>query len=479
MILTVLVCECVRGEKNAGDDKPHETPYAGGVSYDFDLFVIGGGSGGVRAARTSAALGAKVGLAESARMGGTCVNVGCVPKKLLVYGAHFAEDFEDARGFGWDAQRPSFSWETLIAAKDKEIGRLNGIYDGLLERTGVQVKQGRGSLVDAHRVRVGDEEFTAERILIATGGRPWMPEIEGADLWKTSDDVFALKRLPKSVVIAGGGYIGVEFAGIFRLLGAEVHIVHRNEHLLNAFDKDIQSHLEEQLRLKGIHLHLGKTVEKLHREGPQTVATLSDGTTLSAELQLAAVGRRPNTAGLNLEGLGIAVGHRGAITVNDQLQTSVPSVYALGDVIDRFQLTPVALAEGTAFAKAHFAGAELSVDYANIPTAVFSLPPVGTVGLSEEAAWHRGEVVKIFRSAFRPMKHTLSGRNERTMMKLVVCAKTDRVLGCHMVGPDAGEIIQGLAIAMKCGATKAHFDATIGVHPTAAEEFVTMREPVR
>jgi len=447
--------------------------------HDYDLFVIGGGSGGVRAARMSAGFGAKVALAEESRLGGTCVNVGCVPKKLLVYASHYGEDIADAASFGWTVSgAPRFDWGTLIRNKDAEIERLNGVYASILERAGVQTIRGRARVTGPNEVAVGERTFTASEILIATGGRPWAPPIPGGENAVFSDAMFSLETLPKSMVVAGGGYIGVEFACILRGFGVDVHLVHKNEHLLNAFDQDIQTHVTEQIRLKGVHVHLNHTVDAIERRDGELVGRLDDGTELAAELFLAAVGRRPNSGGLGLEACNVDIGPRGGIVVDDELRSTVPSISALGDVIDRLALTPVALAEGMAFARHRFGGQPLSLDYDGIPTAVFSNPEVGTVGLSEQAAWHRGEVCTIFRSVFRPMKHTMTGHHDRTMMKLVVCAKTDRVLGVHMVGPDAGEIIQGMAVALKCRATKAQFDATIGIHPTAAEELVTMREPV-
>ena len=447
--------------------------------YDYDFAVIGGGSGGVRAARMSASFGAKVAIIEGAAMGGTCVNVGCVPKKLFVYAASFAESFEDARGFGWASTRPAFDWSTLVDAKNREITRLNGIYESILEKAGVDIVRGFAAFEDPHTLRVDDRTLRAETILIATGGKPWWPKIPGHELGISSNECFYLESLPERIVIAGGGYIGVEFAGIFKLLGVDVHLVHRGDLLLNRFDQDVRRHLTEEMRNKGIHVHLGQTIERLHRQGSAIVATLKNGESLEADLQMAAVGRRPNTAGLKLEAAGVDVDReRGAIVVDDDFRTSTPNIYAIGDVIDRLQLTPVALAEGMALAKTLYGGTPTNVDYDAIPTAVFSTPNVGTVGLTEDAAWHRGHECTIFRSVFTPMKHTLSGRHEKTMMKLVVCAETDRVLGVHMVGPDAGEIIQGFAVALKCGATKAQLDSTIGIHPTAAEELVTMRTPV-
>ncbi|MCA9615989.1 MAG: glutathione-disulfide reductase [Sandaracinus sp.] len=447
---------------------------------DFDFVVIGGGSGGVRAARIAASFGAKVALVESGRLGGTCVNVGCVPKKLMVYGASFAERFHEARGFGWTFDSaPRFDWATLVDAREKDIRRLNGIYEKLLLDAGVTIVDGFGVFEEPRVVRVGERRLRGEHVLIATGGRSRIPPIPGAELGGSSDEFFALRELPKRVVVAGGGYIGVELASVFRALGSEVHVVHRNPELLNAFDHDVRRFFAEQLELHGITLHLGHTIERLDRDGASVVATLDDGTKLAADLQLAAVGRVPNTAKLGLEEVGVKTGRDGAVLVDDTFATSQQNVWALGDCIGRVQLTPVALAEGMALARRLFGGQpDASVDYDLVPTAVFATPEVATVGLTEEAAWHRGERPKIFRSTFRPMKHTLSGLPYRMMMKLVVCEVTDRVLGVHVVGPDAGEIVQGFAVALRAGATKAQLDATIGIHPTAAEELVTMRTPV-
>jgi len=452
---------------------------------DFDFVVLGGGSGGVRAARMAASFGAKVALIEAGRLGGTCVNVGCVPKKLMVYGASFAERFHEARGFGWSFDTtPRFDWATLVDAREKEIRRLNGIYEKLLVDAGVTVIEGFGAFEEPRTIRVtradgSTSRVRGEHVLIATGGRSRLPPIPGAELGVDSDGFFALRSLPRRVVIAGGGYIGVELASVFRALGSEVHVVHRNAELLNAFDHDVRRFFAEQLELHGVTLHLGRTIERLDRDGVSVVATLDDGTKLAADLQLAAVGRVPNTAKLGLAEVGIDTGRDGAILVDDAFQTSQPNVYALGDCIGRMQLTPVALAEGMTLARRLFGGQpDASVDYDLVPTAVFATPEVATVGLTEEAAWHRGERPKIFRSTFRPMKHTLSGQPYRMMMKLVVCETSDRVLGVHVVGPDAGEIVQGFAVALRVGATKAQLDATIGIHPTAAEELVTMRTPV-
>lgn len=448
--------------------------------YDYDLFVIGAGSGGVRAGRISAGLGARVAICEDRDLGGTCVNVGCVPKKLFSHGAHFSHDVEDAAGFGWTTDTPRFDWATLIANKDVEIRRLNGIYERLLENAGARIIRGRGTLVDAHTVEVAGERYTAAHILVATGSWPFMPPIEGAELGMTSNELFHLERLPKRAVIVGGGYIAVEFASIYRGFGAEVVLVHRGDQLLRGFDCDVRRHLAEELRKSGVELHLGKEVLRLEKRDESTYAcTLSDGSVVEGDLPVCAIGRVPKTSGLGLEEVGVELDARGAIVVDDYYASSVPSIHALGDVIDRIQLTPVALAEGSALAKTLFGGEPTKVDYDNIATAVFSHPNIGTVGLTEELARQRLGAVRIYRSTFRPLEHTISGRDTKTLMKLIVDDATDRVVGVHVVGDGAGEIVQGFAVALKAGATKAQFDATIGIHPTAAEELVTMRTPVR
>ncbi|MBW2463460.1 MAG: glutathione-disulfide reductase [Deltaproteobacteria bacterium] len=447
--------------------------------YDYDLFVIGGGSGGVRAARMSAGFGAKVGLAEESRLGGTCVNVGCVPKKLMVYASHYGEDIEDAAGYGWTTGGPArFDWATLMRNKDAEIARLNEVYGGILDRAGVTTYAARASVVGPHEVEVDGQRISAGEILVATGGRPLVPETPGAEHYDISDAIFELPAVPKRVVVVGGGYIGVELAGILNALGAEVHLVHKDEHLLNAFDDDVRTFLTEQIRLKGVHVHNERRVASLWLRDETKVAKLDDGTELLADLVLSAIGRRPNSRGFGLEEHGVELGARGAIVVDDDLRSTVPSIAALGDVIDRVALTPVALEEGMAYARHRFGGMPMAIDYENIPTAVFSNPEVATVGLGEAQAWHRGEVCEIYKSTFTPMKHSLSGRHEKSMMKLVICKRTDKVLGMHVVGPAAAEIMQGMAVAMKCGVTKAQLDATVGIHPTAAEELVTMRTPV-
>ncbi|MEZ4325790.1 MAG: glutathione-disulfide reductase [Polyangiales bacterium] len=447
--------------------------------YDFDLYVIGAGSGGVRAARLSAAMGARVGVCEEQYMGGTCVNVGCVPKKLFVYASEFGAAFRDASGFGYTVPTLSFDWPTLVRNKDAEIARLNGIYESLLTGPGATIHRGRGRIVDAHTVEVGGERYTAETILIATGGRPTRPNIPGAELGLTSEEVFTMPTLPGRALVVGGGYIGLEFASIFRGLGVDVTLVHRGPHVLTPFDDDVRAHVEAQLRAHGIDVRLGVQVECVERASDGLRVSLGDGSQLSVDLVLFATGRTPNTHDLGLENVGVVVGERGEIVVDEDLRTHVPSILAVGDVIDRHQLTPVALAEGTAIAKSLFGGERVRPDYHLVPTAVFTQPPVAAVGLTEtQARAEHGDDVLVFRSSFRPMKAILAGSSDRALMKLVVQRSTDRVLGCHVVAPDAGEIVQGFAVALRCGATKAQLDATIGIHPTAAEELVTMRTPV-
>ncbi|MBN6774400.1 glutathione-disulfide reductase [Pseudomonas granadensis] len=450
------------------------------MAYDFDLYVIGAGSGGVRAARFAAGFGAKVAVAESRYLGGTCVNVGCVPKKLLVYGAHFAEDFEQASGFGWNLGEANFDWATLVANKDREINRLNGIYRNLLVNSGVTLHEAHAKIVGPHEVEVKGERFTAKNILIATGGWPQIPEIPGSEHAIGSNEAFFLKELPKRVLVVGGGYIAVEFAGIFHGLGADTTLLYRGELFLRGFDGAVRKHLHEELTRRGMDLQFNADIARIDKQADGSLkATLKDGRVLEADCVFYATGRRPMLDNLGLENTGVQLDDKGFIKVDDEYQTTEPSILALGDVIGRVQLTPVALAEGMAVARRLFKPEHYRpVDYKMIPTAVFSLPNIGTVGLTEEQAREAGHEVVIFESRFRPMKLTLTECQEKTLMKLVVDGKTDKVLGCHMVGPDAGEIVQGLAIALKAGATKRDFDDTIGVHPTAAEEFVTMRTPV-
>ncbi|MCP1488030.1 MULTISPECIES: glutathione-disulfide reductase [Pseudomonas] len=450
------------------------------MAYDFDLYVIGAGSGGVRAARFAAGFGAKVAVAESRYLGGTCVNVGCVPKKLLVYGAHFAEDFEQASGFGWSLGEANFDWATLIANKDREINRLNGIYRNLLVNSGVTLHEAHAKIVGPHEVEVNGQRYTAKNILIATGGWPQIPEIPGREHAIGSNEAFFLKELPKRVLVVGGGYIAVEFAGIFHGLGANTTLLYRGDLFLRGFDGSVRKHLQEELTKRGLDLQFNADIARIDKQADGSLkATLKDGRELEADCIFYATGRRPMLDNLGLENTDVQLTDKGFIKVDEQYQTSEPSILALGDVIGRVQLTPVALAEGMAVARRLFKPEQYRpVDYKMIPTAVFSLPNIGTVGLTEEEAREAGHDVVIFESRFRPMKLTLTECQEKTLMKLVVDGKTDKVLGCHMVGPDAGEIVQGLAIALKAGATKRDFDDTIGVHPTAAEEFVTMRTPV-
>ncbi|ESQ99328.1 glutathione reductase [Stutzerimonas chloritidismutans AW-1] len=449
------------------------------MAYDFDLFVIGAGSGGVRAARFAAGFGAKVAVAESRYLGGTCVNVGCVPKKLLVYGAHYAEDIGQAQGYGWTIDGATFDWKTLIANKDREIQRLNGIYRSILVDSGVTLLQAHARLVDAHTVEVEGKQYTAEHILIATGGWPHVPAIPGREHAITSNEAFYLESLPRRVLVVGGGYIAVEFASIFHGCGADTKLLYRGELFLRGFDGSLRDHLKDEMIKKGVDLRFNADIVHIDKQADGSLlATLEDGRTLEADCIFYATGRRPMLDNLGLEKAGVALDARGFIAVDDEYRTSVSSILAIGDVIGRVQLTPVALAEGMAVARRLFKPEQYrKVDYTTIPTAVFSLPNMATVGLTEEEAREQGYKVTIFESRFRPMKLTMTDSLERSLMKLVVDAETDRVLGCHMAGPDAGEIMQGLGVALKAGATKQVFDDTLGIHPTAAEEFVTMRTP--
>ena len=451
------------------------------MTYDYDLFVIGAGSGGVRAARFAAGYGARVAVVESRYLGGTCVNVGCVPKKLFVYGAHYAEDFQQAKGYGWqfDAQA-RFDWATLVANKDKEIERLNGIYRNLLLNSGVTLLAGHGRIAGANSVEVEGKRYTARHILIATGGWPQIPQIPGHELAISSNEAFYLKALPKRVLVVGGGYIAVEFASVFNGLGARTTLLYRGDLFLRGFDGAVRNHLKDELIKSGMQLQFNADIVRIDKQVDGSLqATLKDGRVLEADCIFYATGRRPMLDNLGLENAGVELDERGFIKVDEHYCSSTSSIFAIGDVIGRVQLTPVALAEGMAVARQLYKPDEYrKVDYSMIPTAVFSLPNIGTVGLTEEQAREQGYEISVFESRFRPMKLTMTDSQERTLMKLVVDARTDRVLGCHMVGPEAGEIIQGLAVALKAGATKQVFDETIGVHPTAAEEFVTMRTPV-
>ena len=445
------------------------------AQYDYDLFTIGAGSGGVRASRMSASFGAKVAVAEERYLGGTCVNVGCIPKKLLVYASHFSEDFSDAAGYGWTVGERSVDWRKLIANKDREISRLNGLYRNILSDNGVEIIEGHAEIVDPHTVTVDGKRHTAKYILVAVGSWPVVPEISGAEHAITSNEAFHLGSLPEKVIIVGGGYIGVEFAGILHGLGAHTTQLYRGELFLRGFDDDIRRTLADEMRKRGIDLRFNSDIRKIEKLGSLLQATLTDGSNIEANQILYATGRLPLTQNLGLERAGVQLKDNGAVVVDEYSKSSADNIYAIGDCTDRLMLTPVAIAEGMAVANTLFNNKPTRPGYFNVPTAVFSAPNCGTVGLTEEQARQQHYQADIYRTSFRPLKHTLTGRDERTMMKLVVDAATDRVLGCHMVGPDAGEIIQGLAVALNCGATKAQFDATIGIHPTAAEEFVTMR----
>jgi glutathione reductase (NADPH) len=449
------------------------------AEYDYDLITIGGGSGGVRASRFSAQRhGKKVAIIENLRIGGTCVMRGCVPKKLLVYGAHFADDFEDAAGYGWTVNGSKHDWPKLMAAKQKELNRLEDVYHRLLREAGVDEITGTGKLVDAHTVDVNGKTYTAEHILIATGGWPSLPDVPGIEHAITSNEALDLEDLPKRIVIVGGGYIAVEFAGIFNALGAEVTVIIRGENILRGFDQSMRDALRDEMQKKGITVLSGCQVKSIEKADGGFSLRLDQVDMLETDLVMYATGRAPNSKGIGLEEAGVKLDRNGAIVVDEYSKTSVDSIYAIGDVTDRIQLTPVALAEGMAFARTLYDGKPTSVSYENVPSAVFSQPPIGTVGLTEEDA-RKNHKVAIYQSRFRPMKHTLSGRDEHAVMKLIVDKETDKILGAHMIGADAPEIIQGIGIAVKAGATKADFDATIGIHPTAAEEFVTMREPLR
>ena len=448
------------------------------ASEEFDLFVIGAGSGGVRAARMAAQRGARVAVADDQPLGGTCVNLGCIPKKLYSFAAHYAEAFEESHGYGWNGPAPLLDWQALQAARAAEITRLNGIYAQLLTGAGAQVLRGRARVVGAHEVDVDGRRHRAKNILIATGGHPVVPAVPGAELAITSNRIFDLASFPQHLLVVGGGYIACEFASIFRGLGAQVTQLYRGEQVLRGFDTDISRFVVEEMRKKGVAVHTRSEVERIERDGARLRVRLRDGSVQLADQVLYATGREPNTAGLGLAEVGVRLADNGAVLVDDRYRSSVASIHAVGDVIDRVHLTPVALAEAMVLVDHLFGAGRPPLDYELIPTVVFTQPSVGTVGLSEAQARERFGAVRIFRSEFKALRHTLSGSTERTLMKLVVDAASDRVVGLHMVGADAGETIQGFAVALKAGATKAVFDATIGIHPTAAEEFVTMREAV-
>jgi len=448
------------------------------ADHDVDLFVIGAGSGGVRAARVAASYGARVMIAEEYRVGGTCVIRGCVPKKLLVYASRFSDEFEDAAGYGWTVPEPTFHWPTLIANKDREIARLEAAYISTLERFNVALLKTRAVLEDANTVRLATgARVRAETILISTGAWPHLgPKIPGLEHAISSNEAFHLPELPRRIVIQGGGYIAVEFACIFAGLGSEVTLVYRGENILRGFDDDVREHLRSEMRGRGITVTCGLTVTAIEKAGDEFVTRLSDKSTVNSEKVMFAIGRRPNVMGIGIEPLNVKIHEHGGIEVDEFSRTTVANIYAVGDVTNRVNLTPVAIREGHAFADTVFGGKPTPVDHSNVPTAVFSEPEVGVIGLTETQARERLAQVDVYKTTFRPMKATLSGRNTRSFMKLLVDAATDRVVGCHIVGPDAGELIQIVGIAVKMGATKADFDATMAVHPTAAEELVTMRE---
>lgn len=443
----------------------------------FDLFVIGGGSGGVACGRTSASLGAKVGLAEGDRLGGTCVNRGCVPKKFLMYASHTAEDIDNATSLGWTCADKQFDWVKLRNSVQAELHRLNGIYDGMLEKNHVQVFRENARFIDARTVQVGDEKITADRFMIATGGSPFVPDIPGKKYTLVSDDAFLLKELPKKMAIVGGGYIALELASIFHGLGVDVTLLVRGDRLLRGFEADLTEHLREQLVNKGLKILCGAPVTAIHKTADGLQLKCDECEDTIFDKVLFATGRRPNTKNLGLEAAGVAFNKNGAIEVNERMQTSAKNIYAIGDVTDRMNLTPVAINEGRVFAANHFGGEDRLMNYSNIPTTIFSQPQLATVGLTEAEARDISDNIVIYKSTFRPMKYALGRITEKTLMKLVVDGNTDRVLGVHMVGEDAGEIMQGFAVALKAGATKTDFDRTVGIHPSSAEEFVTMREP--
>lgn len=448
--------------------------------YDFDLFVIGGGSGGVRASRMAAKTGARVAIAEEHGFGGTCVIRGCIPKKLFVYASHFGEAFEDCAGFGWTVPERQFDWNKLVASKNKEVARLEGIYRENVEKEGVEIILDRAEFADAHTIQLkkGGKRVTAERFLIATGSYPSrdMGAAPGAEHCITSDEAFYLEKFPRRILIAGGGYIAVEFAHIFHGLGADVTLVYRGSKILRGFDDDMRDAVTRSSEARGIRVVLDRVFAKVEKRGDEVFAFSDKHEMIEADQVMLAIGRKPNTRALNLDRIGVALGEKGEITVDKFSQSSVAHIWAIGDVTDRLPLTPVAIHEAAAFVKTVFENDPTPVDHNCVPTAVFSQPEIGTVGLSEHKALMQGHIIDVYKSSFRPLKNTLSGRTERSIFKLVVDAKTDRVLGCHLFSPEAAEIVQMVAVALKMGATKAQFDATVALHPSLAEELVTMRE---
>ena len=445
--------------------------------FDFDLLIIGAGSAGVRAARVAAGLGARVCIAEERYLGGTCVNVGCIPKKLLVYASHYSEDFRGSNGYGWRPGNPDFNWRELIARKNKEIERLNTIYQKVLDESGVKIINGRATVIDPHTVSISQQTYCTENILIATGGWPTLPDIPGKEHVITSNEAFFLEALPERIVIEGGGYTGVEFAGIFNGLGVDTTLVYRGPLILRGFDSETREFLSQEIQKKGIKLILNTLVTSItEKKDTSFKLHLSNDTTLVTDKVMFATGRHPNTAGFGLEQSGVKLDDYGAVIIDDAFCSSVPSIYAIGDVTNRYNLTPVAIAGGISLAQSLYGKAPTGLDYHDIPTCIFGQPNLATIGLTEEDAKIHFSDISIYISEFTHLKHSLSGIPERTFMKLVVDKESDKVVGAHMVGPDAGEIIQGIAIAIKAGASKTDFDSTMGIHPTAAEEFVTMRQ---
>ncbi|MFV9474730.1 glutathione-disulfide reductase [Advenella sp. RU8] len=444
--------------------------------FDFDLFVIGAGSGGVRAARMAAQTGARVAAAEGAPLGGTCVNLGCIPKKLYSYAAHYAEAFEESHGYGWEGEKPVLNWETLKQRRATEISRLNGVYENLFKGAGVELVRGWAKLQDPHTVQLDNgQTYTAKHILIATGGKPTVPDVPGKEHVITSNEIFDLPEFPQRLLVVGGGYIASEFASIFNGLGSTVIQLYRSEQILRGFDREVRDFVADEMRKAGVDIRVNANIASIEKTMEGLKATLEDGSVLVADQILYATGRAPNISGLGFEELGGETAKNGAIKVNERYQTTIPSIFALGDVTDRIQLTPVALAEAMVLVDDLFGKNQKKMSYEYIPTAVFTHPNIGTVGYSEEQAWEKFGDIRVFRSEFRQLKHTLSGSSARVFMKLIVDVATDKVVGMHMAGEDAGEIIQGFAVAVKAGVTKAGFDSTIGIHPTTAEEFVTMR----
>jgi glutathione reductase (NADPH) len=447
--------------------------------YDYDLFVIGAGSGGVRASRIASSLGANVAIAEEYRVGGTCVIRGCVPKKLMVFASHFAEDFEDAEGFGWTVGKSSFSWKKLIANKDVEIDRLNGLYLNTLSNAGVDLKMGRATLKDAHTVSVGEETFTAETILVAVGGKPFKPEFPGAELTITSNEAFHLDDLPKRVLVSGAGFIAVEFAGIFNGLGSDVSLIYRRDKVLRGFDEDLRDRLGAIMADKGVTFHYNANIQSVEKRDTGLLVTFDTGEAYEYDTVMLATGRVPMVDGLGLESAGVELAYNGAIPVDDYSKTNVDNIYAVGDVTNRINLTPVAIKEGHAFALTKYGNQPTSPQHDNVASAVFSQPPIGTIGLTEFEASEKFHKVEVYISDYKPMRYTLAGREERAMIKMLVDGESRRVVGAHMIGVDAPEIIQGIAIAIKNGLTKDQFDSTVAIHPSSAEEFVLMPTPKR